>query len=356
MAGVKTTTVPEADHDMRIDRWFKREYPGLSHVRLQKLLRRGEVRVDGKRAKAGDRLQTGQTVRIPPLDAERDGTDSHRPPGEAAPARPRAAPKPLTGAERAWVDAMVLYRDESVIVLNKPPGLAVQGGQKVDRHLDGMLDALTGDAAERPRLVHRLDQDTSGLLLLARTAPAARALTQAFRSRDCHKLYWALVAGLPQPIAGRIDQPLAKGAVGKARAVDPQDPEGKRAVTGFATVDVAGKKVAWLALEPLTGRTHQLRVHMTVLGTPIVGDGKYGGRAAFLREVGAAEQLHLHARRLRLPHPDRGEIDIVAPLPPVLHSSWQALGFEPTDTYAADSFPSERQVEDSAAVRTAQKI
>lgn len=354
MSGVTTRTVPAADDAMRLDRWFKREYPGLSHIRLQKLLRRGEVRVDGKRAKAGDRLAKGQTVRIPPLEAERQGIDSRRP-DDAGPGSPAIRTHPEISAEEAdRIRAAVLYRDASVIVLNKPPGLAVQGGQKVDRHLDGMLDALTFDAAERPRLVHRLDRDTSGLLLLARTAPAARELTRSFRSRDCRKLYWALVAGIPQPIAGRIDQSLAKGSVGKAHAVERDDPDGKRAMTGFATVDAAGKQVAWLAMEPMTGRTHQLRVHATVLGTPIVGDGKYGGRAAFLRGVGVAEQLHLHARRLKLPHPERGEIDIVAPLPPVLQASWQALGFEPTDTFAADSFPSDRTEEDSAAIRTQQ--
>lgn len=343
MPGVTQRTVATDDSGMRLDRWFKREFPGLSHIRLEKLLKRGEIRLDGKRVKAGDRLETGQTLRIPPLDRERLPVEKGDRPARPAPV--------LTPEEVDALQAMVLYRDEQVLVLNKPPGLAVQGGEKIDRHIDGMLDALMFDAKERPKLVHRLDRDTSGLLLLARTAPAARALTASFRSRESEKLYWALVAGTPTPVAGVIDQALAKGVVGKTRAVEKDDPDAKYAVTGYATVDSAGKQAAWVALQPLTGRTHQLRAHMAVIGTPIVGDGKYGGRDAFLKEAGVPEQLHLHARRLRLPHPVKGKLDLVAPLPQVMIEGWRALGFEPTDAPYSDSFPADLRQEDERGAR-----
>jgi 23S rRNA pseudouridine955/2504/2580 synthase len=223
----------------------------------------------------------------------------------------------------------VLYRDDDVIVLNKPPGLAVQGGTGMsDRHLDAMLDALMFERDDRPRLVHRLDKDTSGVLLLGRTAQATAKLAAAFKSRQARKCYWALVVGVPKIAQGRIDAALAKlpGRAGEKMAVDEDD--GKHAVTYYRIVDSALKRAAWLELEPRTGRTHQLRAHCTLLGTPILGDGKYGAAEAFIAGTGISRKLHLHARALRLPHPRGGMLEVVAPLPDHMAGSFEFFGFD----------------------------
>ncbi len=316
MPAVQHRTVADDDADSRLDRWFKRHFPDLGHGRLEKLLRTGQVRVDGKRAKAGQRLVAGQTIRVPPL-------------GEAPATDPAPAPaRRVTDREVAELRKLVLHEDPSVLVLDKPAGLAVQGGSKLgSRHLDAMLDALAGPGGERPRLVHRLDRDTSGLLLLGRTAAAARALTASFRGKSARKLYWAAVVGYPNPVIGRIDRPLAKTAGGRGQLVAADDEDGKRAVTDYRVVDAAGRRAAWVALSPQTGRTHQLRVHMAGLGTPILGDGKYGGAGAFLAGADVARQVHLHARRLRLPHPDGGTLDVTAPLSAHMAGTWRYLGF-----------------------------
>ena len=222
----------------------------------------------------------------------------------------------------------VLYKDDDVIVLDKPAGLAVQGGTGTKRHLDAMLDALRF-GADRPRLVHRLDRDTSGVLLLARTANAAAKLTAAFRSRAARKIYWAAVAGVPHPAEGRIDLPLAKAGGPKGERVAADEEEGQRAVTRYRVADRAGKRAAWLVLEPETGRTHQLRVHAEAMGTPILGDGKYGGRDAFLKGGSVSPKLHLHARAIRLPHPRGGQIEVAARLPPHMAETWRFFGFDP---------------------------
>jgi 23S rRNA pseudouridine955/2504/2580 synthase len=313
MSAVQTIAVGPEEADIRLDRWFKRHFPDLGHGRLEKLLRTGQVRVDGRRAQAGLRLAAGQQIRVPPL-------------GEAKPRpQPKPAPEPSERDVRTLQDA-ILYRDEDVLAINKPAGLAVQGGTGLDRHLDAMLDALRLGAPERPRLVHRLDRDTSGVLLLARTARAAAELTAAFRRKECRKIYWALVVGVPRPPAGRIDLGLSKrpGRGGERMEIDE---EGKHAVTAYRVLDHAGREAAWLELSPLTGRTHQLRAHCAAIGTPILGDGKYGGAKAFLPGRELARRLHLHARSLALPRPDGRIITITAPLPAHMAASWRFFGF-----------------------------
>lgn len=314
MTPVENRAVSPEDDGIRLDRWFKRHYPELAFGALSRLLRKGRIRLDGRRAKPGDRVEAGQTVRVPPLG------EKTRPPS-----KPRDAVE-LDARDIADIRSWVLYEDAQVIVLNKPPGIPTQGGSGVARHIDGLLDGLRRSGDEpRPKLVHRLDKDTSGVLCVARTASAAAALSRAMRGREAEKLYWALVVGAPEPRGGTIAMPLAKRA-GKSGERVEADEEGRRAKTRYATIDTAGKKATWLALEPLTGRTHQLRVHCAEIGHPIVGDGKYGGRDAFLGGQ-VSKKLHLHARRLRLPHPGGGEIDVSAPLPAHMRASWELFGW-----------------------------
>ena len=325
MSSVQTRIVTIDEAGIRVDRWFKRHFPDLTHGQLEKILRTGQVRVDGGRVKASDRLEDGQTVRIPPL-----------PEAPASAATPRRKPDVDPQAAQMLREA-ILYMDDDLIVLNKPPGLAVQGGTNTERHLDAMLDALQFDAPERPRLVHRLDKDTSGVLLLGRTATATARLAAAFRSRDARKLYWSLVVGIPKIRQGRIDAPLSKlpGRLGEKVAVDEKD--GKRAVTWYRVVDSVHRKVSWLEMEPRTGRTHQLRAHCVLLNTPIVGDGKYGGEAAKLEGFGLSRKMHLHARVLIVPHPTTGKpLFIEAPLPSHMQASFNF--FEFTESQAGKAF------------------
>ena len=316
--GARSIAVAVGDGDIRLDRWFKRHFPALTHGRLEKLLRTGQVRLDGKRAQAGDRVHPGQTVRVPPL-------------GNLAPARAPASSAPASSEEAKALQDAVLYRDADLIALNKPAGLAVQGGSGVDRHLDGLLDALRFDAAERPRLVHRLDRDTSGVLVLARTARVAAELAAAFRGKTTRKIYWAAVVGLPKPREGKIDLPLAKLQGRLGERVMPDEEDGKPAITRFRVVSHASNKFAWLVLMPITGRTHQLRAHCVALGTPILGDGKYGGRASRPEGVPEPRKLHLHARTLVLPRPDGSVLKLTAPLPAHMKTTWRFLGFEESE-------------------------
>jgi 23S rRNA pseudouridine955/2504/2580 synthase len=323
MSTVQILAVAEEDINIRLDRWFKRHFPIVGHSLLEKWLRTGQVRVDGKRAKASQRLDPGQHVRVPPL-----------PEGEA--------PKHLVGdRDRPPVDEKiarmlqdaVLYMDDDVIALNKPAGISVQGGTGTgDKHIDAWLDALKFERDDRPRLVHRLDKDTSGVLLLGRSANATAKLAAAFKSRAARKCYWALVVGVPKMRQGRIDAALAKlpGRAGEKMAVD--EDEGKRAVTWYRVVDSALRKTAWLEMEPRTGRTHQLRAHCALIGTPIMGDGKYGGTEAFISGTGVSRKMHLHARAVRLPHPRTGkELVVMAPLPEHMDKSFEFFGFDQAD-------------------------
>ena len=321
---VQLLTVDPVDTDTRLDRWFRRHFPQLTQGALQKMLRTGQVRVDGKRAEANTRLTQGQEIRVPPL-----------PEGQAPDTRQRVV---VDEREQRALEAMVIFRDNEVIALDKPSGLAVQGGPGIIKNLDAMLDALRFGSEERPRLVHRLDQDTSGVLLLARTPSAAAKLAESFRGRAMQKTYWAVVVGEPEPREGRIDLALAKQggprgervvAVEEARnAIGMHDPRlGARAITDFSTIDYAKRRAAWVELRPVTGRTHQLRVHCAeALACPILGDGKYGGSGAHMEGLGS--ELHLHARSLVLPHPVSGTLEIAAPLPAHMKETFKFFGFE----------------------------
>jgi 23S rRNA pseudouridine955/2504/2580 synthase len=312
MSGVQTIEVKAGEEDQRLDRWFKRQFPHISHGALEKYLRKGEVRVDGKRSKSSFRLNKGMQVRVPPLPD----------PGAQKPANR------VSAEDAALLHEMVIYKDARVIVLNKPAGLAVQGGTKTHRHIDGMLDALA-KKGERPRLVHRLDRDTSGVLLLGRDVAATAALAKAFQSRRAQKTYWALTLGVPRPEKGLLSGYMKKGFGEKGRELMMTarhgDPDASYARTRYAVLARAGQRAAWVALRPETGRTHQLRFHMAGMGFAIAGDRKY---ICDRPDIGGLEeQLHLHARAITLPHPDGGVFSIDAPLPKHMKQSFEALGF-----------------------------
>jgi 23S rRNA pseudouridine955/2504/2580 synthase len=311
---IDSAIIAEEDDGIRLDRWFKRHRPGTPHALLARWARSGQLTLDGRKADVSDRIETGQKLVMP------------TPPVETA-ARPARKGRPLTDADVELAESMVIHRDTSALVLNKLPGLATQGGTKTEQHVDGLLDALKYDGPVRPKLVHRLDKDTSGALLIARTPRAAAWFAKAFSNRSARKTYWAIVVGVPDIAQGEIDLPLAKqpGSGGEKMHVDDK---GLPSKTRYRIVERAGNSAAWVELQPLTGRTHQLRVHMAAIGHPIVGDGKYGGKSAFL--TGAiSRKLHLHSRRLRIDHPDGGAIDITAPVPEHFAASLDALGFDP---------------------------
>ena len=318
---VQNRAVTDDEADMRLDRWFQRHFPELSHGALQKLLRTGQVRIDGKRAEGKDRVEPGQSIRLPP-----GVSNSPAPKPRAASA---SAGPTISDRDAAEIQKMVIHRDDHVIVLNKPPGLAVQGGSGTEKHIDGMLDGLRFGSEQRPKLVHRLDKDTSGLLLIARTGQAAKRLTASFRDRETEKLYWAIVVGVPAKKEGAINLPLAKRPGAFDRELMQVDEEnGQKALTHFRVVDSASRRAALLALWPRTGRTHQLRVHCTAIGCPILGDRKYGGEEALLSTIADARKLHLHARRLTLPHPSgKGELKALAEPPPHFRRTVEAFGF-----------------------------
>ena len=343
-AGVQTRRIAPDEGGQRLDRWFRRQFPHISQGRIEKMCRKGEIRVDGGRVKGATRLEPGQMVRIPPLP------EATAP----VPAQTRSA---VSVRDADMIHAAVIYRDDHIIALNKPPGLPVQGGSKQTRHVDGLAEALRFGLGEKPRLVHRLDKDTSGLLLLARTQRVAAALTAAFRARETRKIYWAVVAGVPHPPMGTVRYGLMKapghGARGEAEkmiCVHPRDidanPDAKRAVTDYAVLSPLARRAAWMALVPVTGRTHQLRAHMAEMGHPIVGDGKYGGSGqenlgdGWGAQLGGdiSRKLHLHARSIALTHPVSGaRLHLTAPLPEHMKRTWRTLGWAEADV-PADPF------------------
>ncbi|KWV90347.1 RluA family pseudouridine synthase [Erythrobacter sp. YT30] len=324
---VRQFTVSDDDDGIRLDRWFKRNLPQIGFATVSRWARTGQVRVDGKRTKPEDRLTAGQTLRVPPGGKGKPG------------GKPPRKRRELTPEDIAEARAMVIRETPSALVLNKPPGLATQGGSKQNRHVDGLLDAFVDDdETPRPRLVHRLDKDTSGVLLIAKTPGSAASYSKRFSGRSARKVYWALVVGRPEVSEGTIDAPLAKqpGTGGEKMHVDEEG--GAPAKTRYRVVDRASDRASWVELEPLTGRTHQLRVHMAAIGHPIVGDGKYGGPDAFL--TGAiSRKMHLHARRLIIGTPESkgtgGKLDVTADLPEHFAASMEALGFDISDSDAA---------------------
>lgn len=307
--------IGEDDAGQRLDRWIRRRFPHLTQGWIQKRLRQKDIRVDNHRAEASQRLEAGQVVRMPPLPQKRE-----QPPAALSTKAPDRQ-------DRALLQSMILYQDDQVVVLNKPHGLAVQGGSGQRRHLDGLLEGLKGRLPEKPRLTHRLDRDTSGVLLLARSRKAADFLTRAFREKQVLKIYWALVAGWPDIEQGTIDLPLRKAPGRGGERVVVDENIGKKAISDYAVIDHAGRRVSWLALSPRTGRTHQLRVHCAAIGHPILGDGKYGQRSDLTGSL-VARKLHLHARALDFPHPGGGQRRIVAPLPIHMEESFARLGFD----------------------------
>lgn len=313
---VRQFTISPDDDDIRVDRWFKRHMTDVPFNVVSRWARTGQLRLDGKRVSPGDRINAGQVLRVPPAEIER--------PGRVA--------KPRTELSKDQIDfaqELVIHKDKAAIVVNKPPGLATQGGSKTNTHLDGLLDALTYDANTRPRLVHRLDKDTSGAILLARSPGSAAFFSKRFSGRTARKVYWAIVMGVPEIADGMIDLPLSKqpGSGGEKMHVDEEN--GQPSKSRYRIIERAGNRACWVELQPFTGRTHQLRVHMAAIGHPILGDGKYGGKDAFL--TGAiSRKMHLHARRLRIEHPDGHKLDVKADLPEHFAETMQGLGLDLT--------------------------
>jgi 23S rRNA pseudouridine955/2504/2580 synthase len=324
---VETILVAEKDAGLRLDRWFKLHFPTVGHSYLQKLLRTGQVRLDSRRVEASRRIEAGQEVRVPRIVREAAKEKSG----------PAPSPKPPMGiskADRTFIEGLILFEDDDVLVLNKPFGIAVQGGTGTKRHIDGILAGMADRFGDRPRLVHRLDRDTTGVLLVAKTRDAAAKLGRTFQTRSAAKTYWALVHGVPRPPQGRIEAALVKAAgpdgdrVRKAEAGEQE--KAMHATTHYSVIDRVGQKAAWVSLKPVTGRQHQLRAHMALINHPIVGDNKYDdGRPSPAENI--EPRLHLHARRLVIPHPRPGapRIDITAPLPPHMLATWALLGLNP---------------------------
>jgi 23S rRNA pseudouridine955/2504/2580 synthase len=324
MTEVGQKIVDGDEADMRVDRWFKVHYPGLTFGALQKLLRTGQVRVNGGRVKSDTRLEAGQTVRVPPMASDKQPDNI-----------PLTAKTMRHQSDADALRKMILFEDRKVLVLNKPAGLAVQGGSGIVRHIDGMLEAFRNAKGEKPRLVHRIDRDTSGILVVALTRGAARKLTASFRERDTKKTYWALVKGVPRKREGRVSSWLVKEQTpdgDRMRIAQHGEADSDHAISDYRVVESAGQTLSWLEMEPYTGRTHQLRVHALEIGCPIIGDPKYSdGDTNWEFPGGIQKKLHLHARQIVIPHPDGGIINVTAPLPPHMVQSWNLLGFKEAD-------------------------
>lgn len=344
MAGVQMLTLADDAEGQRLDRWLKRTFPQLTQGRVEKMCRKGELRLDGGRVKASTRLQEGQTLRVPPI------------PVAAELAKPNRTPSSVSDADAEMIRSCVIFKDDDLIAINKPPGLASQGGTGTNRHVDMLSQALMFDREDRPKLVHRLDRDTSGILILARHGRAAAAMSKALQSKATRKIYWAAVAGSPAPKMGTIRYGLVKaGGAGAEKmycihpdAVD-QNEGAKRAITDYSVLEAAAKRLSWVALVPVTGRTHQLRAHMAETGHPIIGDGKYGGNTSVNEGDGwgaqlggdVSKKLHLHARTLMFDHPFNGaKIVLTAEMPEHMARTWSLMGWNIRD-HEGDPFEAE---------------
>ncbi len=320
MAEVKRHVVSADEAGMRLDRWFKLHFPQVTFAYLNKLTRTGQVRVGAARVKTSTRLAAEQEIRVPPLAFDKRPADT-----------PKTDVKPLSKEERRLFESMIIHEDNDIYVLNKPSGFAVQGGSKTHQHLDGLLMGLAVELGERPLLVHRLDRDTSGVIVIAKRRAVASALGKLFATRAVKKVYWAAVKSVPKPAQGRIDVALIKAKGPEGDRVRPsgegEEDDERRAVTNYSVIDKASSIIAWVSLKPITGRQHQLRAHMAHIGTPILGDEKYGGNSDM--PEGVSKRLHLHARRIVFPHPRDGTVDVSAPLPRHMLDTWEMFGFDP---------------------------
>ena len=327
MSEIKRHVVSAEEAGMRLDRWFKVHFPQVTFAYLNKLTRTGQVRVGAGRVKTNTRLEADQEIRVPPLAFDKRPADT-----------PKTDVKPLTPQERRLFDSMVIHEDRDIFILNKPSGFAVQGGTKTFQHLDGLLMGLGVELGERPLLVHRRDRDTSGVIVVAKRRAVAAALGKLFATRAVKKTYWAIVKGVPKPAQGRVEAALikAKGLDGDRMRPSQkgEEEDEQRAVTHYAVIDKASIIAAWVSLKPITGRQHQLRAHMQHIGTPILGDDKYGGDSDM--PDGVPKRLHLHARRIVFPHPRDGIIDITAPLPDHMRQTFDMFGFDPDRYDGAD--------------------
>lgn len=315
MTTFEALIIEESDDGQRLDRWLKKNYPQIPFGQMQKILRTGQIRVDGKRVKGEHRLATGQSLRIPPQLV----------------LPPKKGETGLSEKDEAFIQSLVIYQDDYIIAINKPPGLATQGGSKIARHVDGLLDGLRFDG-EKPHLVHRLDKDTSGVLLLARGPKMARALGDVFQSREIRKYYWAVTTPSPMEHEGKVRSSLAKVAGrGGERMMAVNEDDGKMALTYFSVLENL-QQVGLVAFWPRTGRTHQIRVHASQIGCPLVGDYKYGYDPEVLAGHQLPDALHLHARRLIFEHPATGDtVDIIAPIPAHMQKTFKHFAFEPDD-------------------------
>ena len=314
MSGVQNIIVTKEESGLRLDRWLGKK--GVPFFLVHKFCRSGQLRIDGKRAKADTRLVEGQNVRIPPY-TPKESTEHKR-------------PVKLSDKDRAYIKSLVIYDDGQIIALNKPSGLATQGGTNMKQHVDRLLEGLVNKDGIKPHLVHRLDKDTSGVLLLARNAEMARILGQAFKSKNIEKTYIGITTGITDPLFGEIKAPLLKTDTGRNKDRIIANEDGKFAHTLFTVLDRIGKQAALVAFQPLTGRTHQIRVHSAYMGCPLIGDFKYGYDKESFAEMNLKKRLHLHAYRLRLPHPSGGKkiLDFIAPIPDDFVFNMKALGFD----------------------------